>query len=125
MKYPTTEIQFKYYGKHVELLIEEAIKEPDSTKRESLTIHILRLMKSFYQEWNRDAIETDTLLTHLKILSEGKLEVDTEKIQKYNLLEGRKKSYTNRRKYDVSNNQKSNSNSNNNYKRYSKRKKSS
>ena len=115
MKYPTTKIQFKYYGKHIELLVEEAVKEPDSTKQESLTIHILRLMKSLYQEWNRDAIETDTLLAHLKTLSEGKLEVDPEKIQKYNLLEGRKKSHPSRRKHEVSNSQKSNKN----YKRYS------
>lgn len=86
MEYPATDIRFKYYGKHIELLIEEAVQIKDKEAQERLVIHIARLMKSFYLEWNRENIDEETLLKHLDALSHGKITLNIEKVQKYSLL---------------------------------------
>ncbi len=87
MEYPVTEIRFKYYGKHLELLIDEAVKVTDAVAQKSLIIHIARLMKSFHLEWNRDSIDDNTLLKHILLLSGDKLTLDKEEIQEFDLLD--------------------------------------
>ena len=86
MEYPAIDIRFKYYGKHIELLVAATIEEKDKKKQESFLIHIAALMKGYYLEWNRESIDEKTLLQHIAILSDNKLTLDMEKVQKYSLL---------------------------------------
>ena len=60
MDYPTTDIRFKYYGKHIESLLLEASKVEDPVAQESFLIHIARLMKSFHIEWNHENIDEES-----------------------------------------------------------------
>ena len=92
MDYPTNNIQFKYYGRNIKLLIEKAcgISEPEA--QESAVIHIARLMKSLYLEWNKENIEHTTLAEHIKKLSSDKLSLDLEKVEQHHLLNVSRKS---------------------------------
>ena len=111
MDYPINNIQFKYYGRNIELLIEKACDISDAEEQESTIIHIARLMKGLYLEWNKESIEHATLADHIQRLSDKKLSLDLEKVEKHQLLNTFRKSSPQTRRI------------NNNYKKKGKRKK--
>ena len=56
LQYPENDIIFRHYGKKIELLIEKAIKIKDAKEKESATIYIGKIMKSFFKIWNKETI---------------------------------------------------------------------
>ena len=92
MEYPIHNIPFKYYGRNVKLLIEKACSISEAEEKESAVIHIARLMKSLYLEWNKEYIEHSTLAEHIQKLSENQLSLNVEKAEQHNLLNISRKS---------------------------------
>lgn len=81
MKYTPTKIMFKYYGKNVELLIERVMQVTDTKERETQVIHLARLMKMLYAQWNHETISNERVVEHMEALAKGKMDCDMEKIK--------------------------------------------
>ncbi|MCU0471638.1 MAG: DUF4290 domain-containing protein [Arcicella sp.] len=71
--YNTHFLKYRYYGRNVELLIARAISETDDNEKRILVAHIARLMKTFYQNWNREVVDDEVIWGHILELSEGLL----------------------------------------------------
>jgi Domain of unknown function (DUF4290) len=71
--YNTHNLKYRYYGRNVELLITRAISEPDDNEKRILVAHIARLMKTFYQNWNREVVDDEVIWGHIIEMSEGLL----------------------------------------------------
>ena len=71
--YNTHNLKYRYYGRNVELLIARAISEPDDNEKRILVAHIARLMKTFYQNWNREVVDDEVIWGHIIEMSEGLL----------------------------------------------------
>ncbi len=81
LKYHNHKIHFKHYGRNIEILIEKAIEMEDEQERKDSTIAIGRLMKSFYATWNRENIESEQIINHIKELSDNKLDLDLAEVE--------------------------------------------
>lgn len=70
-------IQWKHYGRTMELMIEKAL-EYEGEEREIMVEQLANHMKKSYLAWNKDAVEDKKIFTDLKILSGGRLKVSEE-----------------------------------------------
>ncbi|WP_026994189.1 DUF4290 domain-containing protein [Flectobacillus major] len=71
--YNVNELRFRYYGRNVELLILRAIAEQDEEEKRILVAHIARLMKTFYQNWNKEVVDDEVIWGHLLEISGNQL----------------------------------------------------
>ena len=96
LKYYSNEIKYRHYGRGVELLIDQAIEIEDPKEREGAVVAIGRLMKGFFQTWNKESIEDEQILKNIKRLSNDKLDIDIETVKELGLFDSEKK-HSNRR----------------------------
>jgi Domain of unknown function (DUF4290) len=73
MPYNGHELKFRYYGRNVELLINRAVSEQDAGEKKILVSHIARLMKTFFQNWNREVVDDDVIWGQMLEISGGHL----------------------------------------------------
>ena len=97
LKYYSNEIKYRHYGRGVELLIDQAIAMEDPKEREGAIVAIGRLMKSFFQTWNKEAIEDELILKNIKRMSNDKLDINIETVKELGLFDSDKKQHSNRR----------------------------
>ncbi len=97
LKYYSNEIKYRHYGRGVELLIDQAIAMEDPKEREGAIVAIGRLMKGFFQTWNKEAIEDELILKNIKRMSNDKLDINIETVKELGLFDSDKKQYSNRR----------------------------
>ncbi len=114
--YNTHKLRFKHYGKNVELLIEKAIQMEDKADQDIAILYIGRLMKRFYSTWNKENIDDDIIIEHLKDMSNNKLPLDVVKIKAERLFDSYiPKEYKENKEYkDRSNSGSGNNNYSNN-----------
>ncbi len=86
--YNTHNLRFRHYGRNVELLISKAIEAENEDEKLITTAYTCRLMKSFYQTWNKDVVDDAVIYGHLQELSKGKLNDTIEKIKAEGLMDG-------------------------------------
>lgn len=91
MTYQSNEIRYRHYGRNIEILINDAIAMEDPAEKEGAIIAIGKLMKSFYQTWNKDNIEDEQVLKNIKQLSKDQLIIDIEKVKTYGLFDSEKR----------------------------------
>ena len=99
--YPHQKINFRQYGKSVELMIEKTIEYEEGPEKETLTRYIANHLKKMYLNWNRESVQDDLIGKHLYMLSGGKLELSedtrleaaSELIQRNNLNNNKKKKH--------------------------------
>lgn len=91
LKYASNNIRYKHYGKGVERLIEQAIALEDPKEKEGAVVAIGRLMKSFFQTWNKDSIEDEQVLKNIKQLSNDQLDIDIALVKELGLFDSEKK----------------------------------
>ncbi|MEZ5070620.1 MAG: DUF4290 domain-containing protein [Bacteroidales bacterium] len=68
-------IKRKHYGYAVLEMIEKAIALEPGQEKDDLTRMIAYHMKKSYLTWNREAVSDEEIITDLKALSEGRLDV--------------------------------------------------
>jgi hypothetical protein len=85
--YNQQNLTYKHYGRNVELLIEKAIQTEDKDDRLAFVSYLFRLMRSFYNSWNKDNPEDAVLLEHLEDLSEGQLKEEVAYIRQNGPIE--------------------------------------
>ena len=87
MRYPLETPKYKHYGQNVELLIQRATELEDDKEREAAIVSIGKLMKTLYRSYNKDSITDDVILSDIRQLSKGKLNMDLALIESNNLFE--------------------------------------
>lgn len=85
--YPQSKVRFKHYGKNIEKLVREAVKKEDPQEREDAIIYLGKLMKTFYGNWNKETLDDSVILNDIKLMSDGKLTLNIEKVREDNLFE--------------------------------------
>lgn len=93
--YNQQHLTFKHYGRNVELLVEKAIQTEDKEDRLAFVSYLFRLMRSFFNSWNKDNPDDTVLLTHLEELSRGKLRPEIDYIRKNGPIEASPKDRNN------------------------------
>ena len=108
--YNTDPVKYKHYGKNIEKMIEKAIAAEDEEERKAGIIFVGKLMKSFYQTWNKEGVDDVVIINNLKEMSGGKLDISVDEVKSNNLFDtqkgrsssnkggGRRNSGNNRRK---------------------------
>ena len=92
VEYGTHEINYRHYGKSVEMMIEAALELPESHDREKLINTIANYMKKAYLTWNRDSVSDDVILNDLKKLSQGRINVENIKLNEAREIVNKKRS---------------------------------
>ncbi len=87
LDYNTDPVEFKLYGKNIEKLIDKASAIEDEEEQKGAIIYLGKLMKNFYMSWNRENIEDEVIIRHLKEMSGNKLDMPIEEIKKNNLFD--------------------------------------
>ena len=87
MNVKSTGVKYKHYGRNIELLVEKATTLADPEEQEAATIHVGKLMKTFFSTWNKDTIADDVIMKNITDLSGGKLKLDMDKVKEQNLFE--------------------------------------
>ncbi len=69
VNYPKGNIKFGHYGKTIEHIIEEVVKEPDLEARKELAVATANLMKRTYVVWNQGSVRDEVIANDLKRMS--------------------------------------------------------
>ena len=85
--YNQRQSKFKHYGQNVEKLIKKATEIEDPEEREAAIISIGKLMKTLYRSYNKDNVTDNIIMDNMRELSNGKLEIDMEKVTSRNLFD--------------------------------------
>ena len=75
LPYPKKGYQFRYYGQIIKRMIDEAVKWEDSELKDLLIRTIANHMKKNYLTWNKDTVSDEVIFEHLRILSNGKIDL--------------------------------------------------
>lgn len=75
MNYPENNIRFKHYGRGTEKLIAKAVDMEEGEEKTALIESIANLMKKHYLTWSRNSVDDSQILSDVKRISRGKLEV--------------------------------------------------
>ncbi len=117
LMYPQNHPKYRFYGNNIKRMIDVAVNWEEGDKKEGLVLTIANHMKKCFLNWNKDTVEDDVIFNHLFELSEGKINLKNSNEDLSNadqLLKNKKRYNSNQSKK----NYKSNSNRNNNRKRY-------
>ncbi|MCE6988520.1 DUF4290 domain-containing protein [Dyadobacter sp. CY323] len=79
--YNQSNLMYRHYGKNIDLLLEKAIQTENKEDRLAFVSYIFRLMRSFFNAWNKDNPEDSVLLGQLAQLSKGALEEEIDYIR--------------------------------------------
>ena len=85
--YNTHHLKFKHFGRNVDLLVAKAISIEDADEKRAFVSYLTRLMRTFYQAWNKESVEDETIYQSLIELSNGKLADDIRLIREEGLVE--------------------------------------
>ncbi|MDQ3536083.1 MAG: DUF4290 domain-containing protein [Bacteroidota bacterium] len=94
MDYNNNQVSFKHYGRNVELLIQKAIELEDPDEKANAVKFIGRLMKSFYAVWNKEVIDEEVIVEHIRLLSKNQLDINVEEVKANSLFESNTKGDT-------------------------------
>ncbi|WP_338875137.1 DUF4290 domain-containing protein [Spirosoma sp. SC4-14] len=85
--YNTHHLKFKHFGRNVDLLVAKAISIEDPDEKRAFVSYLTRLMRTFYQTWNKESVEDETIYQSLLEISNGKLADDINLIREQGLVE--------------------------------------
>lgn len=109
MPYPTFDNAYKFYGKSILQLIERAIELEPGDEKEALIQVIANNMKKSYNVYNKEHVQDDVIVRHLKDLSQNRLDLASlESLDKSKIY------YNTNRNNNYNNQNRNNRNQNNN-----------
>lgn len=80
-------LKHRFYGRNLELLILKAMITEDIEDRKAFISYMVRLMKGFYQTWNKDSIETNDCLQQILELSGYRFQTEIDALRRDGLME--------------------------------------
>jgi hypothetical protein len=91
VNYNSNKLYYKHYGRNIELVIQKAIEMTDPEEKEAAIIYLGRTMKKFYSTWNKENVEDEVIISHIKEMSKNKLVVDESKVKSLGLFDTNEK----------------------------------
>ncbi|MCE7067481.1 DUF4290 domain-containing protein [Dyadobacter sp. CY326] len=79
--YNQQNLMYRHYGRNIDLLLEKAINTENKEDKLAFVSYIFRLMRSFFNTWNKDNPEDNVLLGQLEQLSKGQLQEEIDYIR--------------------------------------------
>ncbi|MHA7110501.1 DUF4290 domain-containing protein [Sunxiuqinia elliptica] len=76
VEYASNNIRFRYYGKVLERMVDEAAAYEDGEEKEILITMLANHMKKCYLTWNKDAVDDEKIYLDLEEISKGKVKRD-------------------------------------------------
>ncbi len=73
--YSLEKVQFRHYGKYVELFIKRITETKDEKEREVLIEIIANYMKLLYVTWKKEQVADDIIFKEIKEISKGKIQI--------------------------------------------------
>ncbi len=77
--YNTTDAKFKHYGQTIEKMVQVAVGMEEGELKGILIELIANHMKKSYLTWNKEAVNDEQIFKDLKIMSGGKIDLNTDK----------------------------------------------
>ncbi|MBN09849.1 MAG: methionyl-tRNA formyltransferase [Flavobacteriaceae bacterium] len=117
ISYPKSNQKYRFYGNNINQMIKVAREWESGEMKDALVYSIANHMKKCFLNWNKDTVEDNLIFEHLKELSEGTLEVNSELLpltESSNFLKARSKN-GNGPKSNFSNNKNRNRSKRNRY----------
>ena len=95
MPYPKNKIRFPFYGAALENMISYTVNQNEGRDKEIMTGMIANHMKKSYLLFNKHSVSNDTIILHLKQLSDNKLKLpkDFEFIRSSSVINKGQKNY--------------------------------
>lgn len=90
VEYGTHSIQYKHYGKALEMMINAICELPDNPEKEKLISTVANHMKKSYLTWNRDTVSDELILKDLRTLSKNRINTDNIKLNETREILSRK-----------------------------------
>lgn len=99
MEYPTSRIKYRYYGKNLQKFVKNA-SSIENTDIKTKYVDILgSFMKNSGKNWNDEMMSDAQIVEHLKVLSQGKINLSVDEINTDMEIKQRNtSSYTNNNK---------------------------
>ncbi|MEO5909537.1 MAG: DUF4290 domain-containing protein [Pelobium sp.] len=82
LDYPQKRIRFKHYGRTVELMIKRAKEIEEADKKQHMVNSIANFMKMAYTLWNKDHVADEQIISDLRDLSNGELDLSAVVLNK-------------------------------------------
>ncbi len=79
-------LKHRYYGRNLEILVLKATVAPTFDERKAFVSYLVRLMQSFFLNWNKDTIETESCLQQILELSGFKLKPEVDALRADGLI---------------------------------------
>ena len=115
LPYPKKRYRFRFYGQIIKDMIDVAVTWEEGKMKDLLIKTIANHMKKNYLTWNKDHVEDSLIFEHLKILSDGKIDLLAE--EEYKLREANQLVKKHHNNNNRNNNNRNNNKKNNNYKK--------
>ena len=74
--YTDKKFAFRHYGRNIELMIEKATAMEDGPAKDRIVQLIANHLKKSYLTWNRDSVDDEVIVEHLKIMSKEHLKLN-------------------------------------------------
>lgn len=79
--YSINKINYRFYGKTLQSVIEKAIDYPEGTDKQFLVNQIASFMFNASKNWNNENLSNEAIASHLESMSKGKLLVNPDDIE--------------------------------------------
>jgi len=73
LPYPARKIRHRHLGGNIEQVLDKAVAEPNSDKKEGFTQHIAYFMKLAYANWHKEPVQDDMIRQELSHMTAGAL----------------------------------------------------
>jgi hypothetical protein len=117
MAYPQHRIKFRFYGKNIEKMIEQASEMADGPTKAGFINLIGSFMKQSCRSWNEEMLQDEEILAHLEMLSDGRIKLTSGEDVQFNALQFRNRQAggnPNQNRFKNNRNNNNNNNRNNN-----------
>jgi len=114
MEYPQRRIRYRFYGKNVEQMIDKASEMEEGSTKVAFINLIGSFMKQSCKNWNEEQLSDEEIMTHLEMLSQGRIQLTTEEDVQFNALQNQGRNTNFRNNNFRSNNTNNNRNFRNN-----------
>lgn len=95
MKYPQRRIRYRFYGKNIEQMIARASDMEDGPTKAGFINLIGSFMKQACKNWNEEQLSDEEILSHLELLSEGRIRMTSDEDVQFNALQNQQRSNRN------------------------------
>lgn len=78
VEYRKGEVKLRHYGRNLELTVQKVMTIEDEIEKKEAFIQLARTMKSFYYAWYKEILDDNQLLSDLKSISKGGIDLSKE-----------------------------------------------